>query len=794
MFRLPVSLQQDIEKFGRLANDFVQHRISETEFKAYRVPMGVYEQRKDGAYMARIRATGGVISPKQLLAIFDIALKHYSNLLHITTREEIQIQNLALQEVKPLLDELLEVRLATKGGGGNTVRNILVSVDSGVSKDEVFDTTPYAMALTSKVLSEPDSYRMPRKMKIAFSSNGKLDYAAVNDVGLVAKVVDGRRGFLVYVGGGGGSKPTVGWKLFDFMPVEELFILVEGMKAFFSDHGNRKNRSKARIRFIFYKLGADETLKLIRNYFEKAKATQPLLLNLEEENERPSYQYTPASNLSYAQPEYDLWKQRYTTAQRQEGYYSVTLPVFLGNIPLDNPQKVEGWKRLLRFIAVFGEHTIRFTPQDIRLRNIPVEALPELFTLIKECDEHMAVPAVVNHMLSCTGADTCRLGLCLSKGLARAIRKELLKSGLNLDAFSDVSIHVSGCPNTCGQPLWADLGFIGKVLRNDHVYPAYQVLLAASRDENPKFAEPIGNISARDVPQFVVRLFKDYLDTAEDGERFRDYLHGHGKEKAQALVEEYKRIPSFEDDKNYYFDWGADQLFSVVKRGQAECAAGVFDMIKVDLEAINNDRKKLETETAPEKVNALLYEIVYSAARMLLVTRGLDPATVDEVYAMFLEYFVESGLVSKRYVELLSTARQKHEKYDYVPRKQEIYDLADAVIALYGSMDDSLQFKSVPAEASVKEAPSEETPAEKDGAEETKSDRFKDLRGVACPMNFVRVKLELATMKSGNLLEIYLDDGQPIENVPRSAQGEGHTIVSQEKESEGYWKVVIKKK
>lgn len=786
MFKLPETLPQDIDKFDKLAREYTQQKISGTEFKAYRVPMGIYEQRKNEVYMARIRATGGVIRPSQLLGVFNIALKHHSDLLHITTRQEIQIQNLELTEVKPLLDELLNIGLATKGGGGNTVRNILVSVGSGVSKDEVFDTTPYAMALTSKVLGEPDSYRMPRKMKIAFSSDGKLDYAAVNDVGLVAKIVDGKRGFLVYVGGGGGSKPTVGWKLFDFMPAENLFILVEGMKRFFSDYGNRKNRSKARIRFIFYKLGAEETLNLIKDYYEKAKETQSLLLNVGDENERPSYTWKPDSGLSYNKEDYDLWKRRYVIPQRQEGYNSITLPVFLGNIPLDDVKKVDGWKNLLKFIENFGEYTIRFTPQDIRLRNIPDEALPQLFTIIQTFDEHATVPAVVNNMLSCTGSDTCRLGLCLSKGLTRAIRKELLRSNLDLDKFSQVSIHVSGCPNTCGQPLWADLGFIGKVLRNDHVYPAYQVLLGASREENPRFGEVIGNVSARDVPKFVARLFRDYLETGQK-EDFKSYIRGNGRDKALQLIEEYKVIPSFEDDKNYYFDWGADQLFSVVKRGQAECAAGVFDMIKVDLDAINIDRKKLETEKDISKINTLLYEIIYAASRMLLVTRGLDPTTTNEVFDMFIKDFIGAGLVDKKYQDLVETARREKGSYNYLLRKQEIYNLADTVISLYNNMDDSLQFKNVSDVKSVE-----------DKKEQQKNSdtpiRFKDLRGVACPMNFVRVKLELAGMPSGSVLEIWLDDGQPIENVPRSAQAEGHTIISQEKESDGYWKVIIKKK
>ena len=210
-YKLPSTLTQDIAKFGNLATGYRNNTVSTTEFKAFRVPMGVYEQRKNEVYMARVRATGGFITPKQLLSVIDIAQRNGSDLLHITTRAEVQILNLDLANVERVLKELQSVGLATKGGGGNTVRNILVSEFSGISPDEVFDTTPYAMALTDAVVPEADSYLMPRKMKIAFSSDENfIDYAGVNDVGLVAQIKDGKRGFKVYIGGGAGSKPSVG--------------------------------------------------------------------------------------------------------------------------------------------------------------------------------------------------------------------------------------------------------------------------------------------------------------------------------------------------------------------------------------------------------------------------------------------------------------------------------------------------------------------------------------------------------------------------------------------------------
>lgn len=804
-YRLPDTLSDDISKFAALAKEYEAAKISATEFKAFRVPMGVYEQRKDGVYMIRVRATGGIIHPSQLLRLIEIARVAQSDLLHITTRQEIQIQNLWLDRVEPALRALQAEGLASKGGGGNTIRNIMVSEYSGISSDEAFDTTPYAMELTSRMIPEPDSYLMPRKLKIAFSSDpGHIDYAAINDLGLVARIQDGVRGFRVYAGGGAGAKPTTAWLLYDFMPATDLYALVKGVKNFFSDHGNRKNRSQARIRFIFYKLGAEETLRLIREYVDKERPQAVPLAVDESVEERPAYTYhaVPRPWQASEQAAYVLWLKRYAAPQRQAGYYTVLFPTILGNIPLDD-DRVERLEKLLRFIRRFGEHTLRFTnTQDIRLRNLPQESLPELYDLLRGFTDETAVPAVVNNIVSCTGADTCRLGIGLSKGLAAAIRQALLRSTLDLDRLNDVSIHVTGCPNSCGQQLWADLGFAGRVLRNDRVYPGYQVYLAANRTDDPSFAQAVGNISARDVPAFVCRLFDSYLQSAA-GRSFPDYLRAEGRERVLQLLAEYKTIPSFADDKNYYFDWGADELFSVGARGKAECAAGLFDMIKVDQDAINENRKKLAGEPDPATADRLVYGVIYAASRMLLVTRGLDPRNRKETFDLFTRYFIDEGYVGERYKSLVAKAEAEGETgTDYLPLRDEAFALADEVNALYATMDESMQFKKKPAAPSdapvsaegAPEASAAEVPVPKEvEATAPPAHRVKDLRGVLCPMNFVKTKLELAAMQSGELLEIWLDDGAPINNVPGSVRLEGHTVVSQDP-VDNYWKVVIRKK
>jgi sulfite reductase (ferredoxin) len=786
MYSLPKTLNEDITRLATLAKEYREKKIEAVQFKAFRVPMGIYEQRKNEVYMARIRATGGVIYPEQLLQIIEIALRHQSNLLHITTRQEIQIQNLELDKVEAVLQDLQQIGLSTKGGGGNTVRNIMVSGDSEISANEVFDTTPYAMALTTKLIAEPDSYLLPRKMKIAFSSDDKqIGYAAVNDIGFVAKIKDGKRGFQVYAGGGGGSKPTVGWILFDFIPATEIYIVAEALKKFFSEQGNRKNKHKARLRYIFYKWGEAETFRVIKEYYDAAAQTAPLCTLPADEEQRPPFDYAAPAVTPDANRE--LWKKRYVAAQKQDGYYSVLLPVLLGNIRLDDEKSRSGIRRLLTFVARFGKHTLRFTnSQSIRLRNIPAAALPELYNILKETVPDVHAPALANQIIACTGADTCRLGIGLSRGLAAAIRRELLRSHLDLDKLAAAKIHVSGCPNSCGQQFWADLGFSGKILRNDRIYPGYQVYLAAERNQSPRLSEPVGNISARDIPAFVRRLLTAFLENEAAFPSLTAYLETAGKAEALRLLEEYREIPSFEDDKNYYFDWGADTPFSIVERGTAECSAGLFDMIDMDQNSIHANRTALETETDAQRINRLLYETVFASSRMLLVTRGAEPKTTEDVFNLFIKNFIEFGFVEERFRDLATLARDSRE-YDFSLRKDEIFALADAVTELYKNMDDSLQFKN------VKTRPSE--PEKKADAPKpaTGNRKFKDLRGVACPMNFVQTKIWLSSLPSGAELEILLDDGQPIANVPGSVRGEGHEITEQI-QIDNYWKVVIKKK
>jgi sulfite reductase (ferredoxin) len=775
MYTLPNTLSDDIKYFGSLIDDFLGGTLEPIKFKAIRVPMGIYEQRKDGTYMIRIRCAGGFITPFQLKRVAEIAHRHNSNLLHITTRQEIQIQNLDLRETLAILQNLKEIGLSSKGGGGNTVRNVMVSIDSGIAHDEVFDVTPYAFNLTSKLIAEPDSFTLPRKLKIAFSNNEKdTSYAAFNDLGFVASIKDGKRGFKVYLGGSLASKPMVGYELFDFAPEEDLFYITDAAKKLFSRYGNRKNKHKARLRYVFYKLGKDEVFRLFFEIYQELKQSVDLVYKhtgLTLKNKLPEF----GAEVVTIQ-EYQKWKERYATEQRQPGLWSIVVPFEHGNVSHDILSK------LAEFAAYFGDDVIRFSMrQNIHLRNIPTAYLGNAYKFLEKIGVETHVPLLLNTLVACTGADTCRLGICLSKGAGTALRNALGKSDLQLDKLSDLRINISGCPNSCGQQISADLGFYGKVGRNDRMFPAYHVVAGTAIGAYPRLAERVGEVSAFDLPRFTIDVFKGYLQKQEAYQSFSDYVNGEGKADIEALTQKYSIIPEFRDDKNYYFDWGSDQIFSLTAKGVGECSAGLFDMIDVDLNTINKTLGELDKETEPARINELLYTLVFASSRMLLITRGAEPRNATEVFNDFISKFIDVRLVSSIYKEIVEIARDEKD-YDYTAKKETILDLANTVISLYESMDDSLQFKNLDDTNALKETVAS-------GQTVT---RQKDFRGVACPMNFVKTKIELATLQAGDILQILLDDGQPIENVPGSIKGEGHQVLAQKK-IEDYWEVVIQK-
>ena len=824
MYRIPSTLNGDLDYTQSLIDQFKAGEIQAGQLKSNRVPMGIYEQRKNQHYMLRLRCAGGLVTPEQLAKIAFVGHQLSTSHLHVTTRQEIQIHNVDIEDAIPALKKLEKVGISSAGGGGNTVRNMMVDDRSGLTADEEFDVYPYVEELTSRLIAEKDSFTMPRKYKVAIDTSvATANYSYIADLGLQARIKDGQRGFRVLIAGSAASNAHTGWEVFDFLPEKDLYRAAKALKNWFHKYGNRRNRHKARMRYVFYKYGTEEAKRLYLEEFKELKKDGSIDFEapaLPLEHHKPNFPPLKAPT------DFETWKRRY--AHKQTNAEGLKENLWYAYIPLRHGNNsTDFFAEVAEYLGNYGNDVIRFTKKEqIQVRNIPEEYLTNIYAFFKKLGVYQIdYPVVVTNLTCCTGADTCRLGICLPKGAIDGIAKQLLNSNLNLDAIPDFELRMNGCTNICALATWGDLGFSGRVGRvGDDPYPAYTIWLPVKGKHEIDLQQ--GYIAAKKIPAFVEDYLRDVIAEQANYADYYDYVAKRGVNIVKDLIAKYKEVAPYSEEPDTFFDFGDDEKFSLIKYGKAECSAGLFDIIEIDQDTIREKRKEVELlmknipqgvsadlqadgKQATSKIEKLLHDIVFSENRMLLVTRGLDPRTDEDVYNGFEKEFIAAGIIPQKFKVLTDKARNNE---SLIEQKPLIDELADLLNDLYQNMDDSLQFKltaeKTPVEQVAEEknaeekAPAEQVseekaPAEKaSAAEETETivpDVKKDFRGVMCPMNFVKTKIALTPMQSGQILEILLDDGAPIENVPGSVKNEGHTILSTEK-VENYWKVLIKKK
>lgn len=824
MYRIPSTLNGDLDYTQSLIDQFKAGEIQAGQLKSNRVPMGIYEQRKNQHYMLRLRCAGGLVTPEQLAKIAFVGHQLSTSHLHVTTRQEIQIHNVDIEDAIPALKNLEKVGISSAGGGGNTVRNMMVDDRSGLTADEEFDVYPYVEELTSRLIAEKDSFTMPRKYKVAIDTSvATANYSYIADLGLQARIKDGQRGFRVLIAGSAASNAHTGWEVFDFLPEKDLYRAAKALKNWFHKYGNRRNRHKARMRYVFYKYGTEEAKRLYLEEFEELKKDGSIDFEapaLPLEHHKPNFPPLKAPT------DFETWKRRY--AHKQTNAEGLKENLWYAYIPLRHGNNsTDFFAEVAEYLGNYGNDVIRFTKKEqIQVRNIPEEYLTNIYAFFKKLGVYQIdYPVVVTNLTCCTGADTCRLGICLPKGAIDGIAKQLLNSNLNLDAIPDFELRMNGCTNICALATWGDLGFSGRVGRvGDDPYPAYTIWLPVKGKHEIDLQQ--GYIAAKKIPAFVEDYLRDVIAEQANYADYYDYVAKRGVNIVKELIAKYKEVAPYSEEPDTFFDFGDDEKFSLIKYGKAECSAGLFDIIEIDQDTIREKRKEVELlmgnipqgvpadlqsdgKQATSKIEKLLHDIVFSENRMLLVTRGLDPRTDEDVYNGFEKEFIAAGIIPQKFKVLTDKARNNE---SLIEQKPLIDELADLLNDHYQNMDDSLQFK-LPAEktpveqvaeektaeekAPAEQVSEEKAPAEKaSAAEETETivpDVKKDFRGVMCPMNFVKTKIALTPMQSGQILEILLDDGAPIENVPGSVKNEGHTILSTEK-VENYWKVLIKKK
>lgn len=538
----------------------------------------------DAPGMQRIKIPGGVLSPTQLEVLCDLAEEYSDEILHVTTRQDIQLHYVHLEDTPHLMRRLADVGITTREACGNSVRNVTACQIAGVCRDEVFDVSPYARAVAHFLLGHPDTQDMGRKFKVAFSgcADKPCGLTGFHDIGCIARtrLSNGtlERGFEVYVGGGLGPVPYASELIDPFVPLPRLLPLALAVCRVFSKYGERENRSRARLKFLLKKVGFEEFRKLVEvelaqlDFDPRWKSVMDAATSLSPINESCGVTSEVRDVRCETLPATFLRDNVYP--QRQSGYVAVTIHLPLGDF---TPTQGRGIAALAR---KFCNGDLRTTvEQNIILRSVAETDLGVLHDELARLGLHEPGAGTITDVTACPGTDTCKLGISSSRGLARQLRSELATQTAALpESTRGLHIKCSGCFNSCAQHHVADIGFLG-VSRNvnGRRVPHFQLVVGGSWANNGRqFGLAIGAIPSKRVPEAVKLLTTTYAKERENGETFQAWAHRIGRRRVKELVSVLCDVPSFEEAPDFYRDWGDVRVFTTGDIGVGECAGEVI--------------------------------------------------------------------------------------------------------------------------------------------------------------------------------------------------------------------------
>src|SRR4051812_2930410 len=576
----------DIAKFESQLTRYLQGELDDEVFRVFRLNNGIYGQRQGGHnQMVRVKIPYGRLTPEQLDMMGHLADTYSRGWGHITTRQNIQFHFVELETVPAVLRELASVGMTTREACGDTVRNVQACHLAGACPFEHLDVTPWAEAAFQHFLRHPLAQRLPRKFKINFSGcDTDCGQAMFNDVGVVAtarKNDDGELegGFRVFVAGGLGANPHPALALEEFTPREELLPTLEAILRVFSNHGNRDNKLRARMKWLVDTMGWDELQARIlkERRFLLASSSWPggVPEVVQKEGDEAAGLHAPTAATAMGQgipvsirgtTPYERWEQANVVRGNAKGTVSAIAYARLGDITSDQFRALAAIQRELGL-------NVRVTNrQNFALRNLTEEQLPKLFDRLTTIG--MAEPGaeLARDVVACPGADTCNLAVTQSRGLADAIGAALEENGLA--DVGGIRTNISGCTNSCGQHHISDIGFFGAERRaHGKAAPGYQMLLGGYVGQTQvHFGEKALRLPAKNAPEAAVRVVRRFANERDAGEVFRSWLDRVGGAKVGAAdLKELDEFPLPEDAPEYYVDYDETGPY-VAETGESECA------------------------------------------------------------------------------------------------------------------------------------------------------------------------------------------------------------------------------
>ncbi|HZK80708.1 MAG TPA: nitrite/sulfite reductase, partial [Humisphaera sp.] len=494
-----------------------------------------------------------------------------------------------------------------------------------------------------------------RKFKIAFSGckHEACGLVSIHDLGGIAatRVVDGKtqRGFELYVGGGLGAVPHQAKLLFDFLPEEDLLPVSRAIGRVFARLGEKKNRQKARLKFVVHKLGIEKFKEIVVEEW-KTMPDDPSWRKFFDEipryEEKPTFTSVPLT-INGKKPEgIDDWAKTNVYRQRQPGFATVTVTLPLGDLTSVAMRKLADLTH-----KYASDHARTTVDQNVVLRWVKEDQVAALYHDLKEIGLGQGGAGTIVDVTSCPGTDTCKLGIASSRGLAGELRTRLAAKSASLDdAIRNLHIKVSGCFNSCGQHHVADLGFYGNS-RNvaGFTVPHFQVMIGGRwRDNGGTYGLAIGSIPSHAIPTVVERLTGRYVKDRQTAESFQDFCTRIGKKELKTSIEDLAKVPPRSTNPEFYSDWGDPREFTIGDMGEGECAGEVVSLTEFGFTAAEStafEAQLLLDEGQFVRAETMAYEAMLQAARTLVQLTWPDaPTAPDAVISEFKTRFLDTKI------------------------------------------------------------------------------------------------------------------------------------------------------
>ncbi len=568
-------MPDEIEEFETEMNRFQAGEFDPIAFQSFRLKQGIYGQRQPDVHMVRVKVPFGGLTADQLDALGEVSARFAPlNKGHVTTRENFQFHHVPLEDAPEFMRVIGGVGLSTREACGNTVRNVTGCDMAGVCADEPFDVTPYAAAYSRYFVRHPFTQALPRKFKTAFSGCDRdCAITAIHDMGFIPKVVGGRRGFQLLTGGGTSIMARIAPTLYDFVPAEEYLKVTEAViRVFHRSDELRKNRMKARIKFLIARIGIDDFRAMVEqelqeNWAQRSFDPTPLMFVEDESLDAPPLD---GYRMNGRGGEFTRWTETNVRSQKQQGYRAVTVKLPLGDIQADQ------FYRLADLSRRYGGGRARIThQQNLTFRWVPEAALSELYDELNEIELADSGANELTDVVSCPGTDSCKLGITSSMGLGRAVQDTLERLDTSDPLVRQMHVKMSGCPNGCGQHHVADIGFHGAASKAPGgQVPAYEVFLGGSYDDgDARLGLRVRTkVPAKRVPEALRAVISHYQEDRNDGEAFKDYAARVGPGVFEPVLAGLKSVPELNRETiGQYMDWDKTVIYKL-ERGEGECS------------------------------------------------------------------------------------------------------------------------------------------------------------------------------------------------------------------------------